>query len=213
MDNNTASQAQGTNILNTPTPEVSTPPRFNLKGNLVRIVLVILGIVVVLELVWAVSQLIRPGSSATQVVKLPVPSITLQADKSSVKVGDSVRVTVNLDTATRQTVGTDLVLKYDPNLLSVDQSGFQKGTVYSDYPLVSVDPVGTVSASGITAPNQTFIGKGIFGTLILRAKAVGRASVSVDYVPGTTNHSNITESKTAKNVLSEVNNLTINISQ
>lgn len=185
------------------------------KNFLARVILPIFGLIILIELVIGVRTLLSPVpiTSAAKLQPLSAAKIYLISDKNSVNIGDTVRVTVRVATGGHATDGTDVNLKYDPNLLTASQSGFTKGSIYSEYPVVNFDNKnGQIKVSGIAAPNQGgFNGLGAFGVVSFTAKKAGATQVSVEYEGGVTTKSNIIETDTAKNLLDQGNSLSINI--
>ncbi len=174
--------------------------------------------VVAIEIVLAVKTLLTPipHQKVSGPAALTDASLSLQVSKavaSGVKVGDNFTVGVILSTGGHRTVGTDVVLRYDPAYLEASTSVFTKGIIYSDYPSVSVDnKAGVIRASGIvTSGNVNFGGEGPFGKLLFKAAKVGKTTISSDFTKGLTTDSNVTEVGTLQDVLGKVNNLEINI--
>ena len=74
-----------------------------------------------------------------------------------------------------------------------------------------MDPTGKITVAGITQAQGGVLANGLFGTVVFQAKAAGQAKISLDYTPGSTIDSNVTESETVEDVLDKVENLEINI--
>ena len=192
--------------------ELNTPKREWFKP---KYLFYVLAAVVLLELVWGAKTLLAPVPSK----KTPQPAATKQASlilssgQKDLKVGDSLLVNVNLSTGGHRTVGADLVLKYDSNVLSASPSAFTRGTVYPDCPAVSIDDTkGIILVSGVAeASGNGFDGIGIFGMVAFKAKAPGRAIIWPDFTKGETTDSNIFETGTAEDILEDVNNLEVNV--
>ncbi|GEM_PF-2320292 len=190
----------------------------NLKANK-KIIFILVGIVILVELIWAVYTLTGKKSSSTAQTQAvsdeKVAALKLRADKSSVKVGESF--TVNADiTSAGTTDGADMILNYDPNLISVNniQKPVNPGPVYSDNPLNAADErSGRINFSAITSNPGGVVPNGILGTLIFTAKAPGKAKISIEFMPGSTTDSNVVETKTATDILGSVSNLEIQITQ
>lgn len=191
-----------------PQPKSWIKPKFVLLGLLAA---------VAIEVVLGIKTLMSPVS--VQKVSSVIPlyfngsGMLLEVPAASVKTGDTVPVKVILSTGLHTAIGTDLVLSYDPGLLEASKDAFTKGSIYSDYPYVNVDPVnGIISASGVASGSQkSFKGAGVFGTVAFKAKAPGRAVLTIEIKPGTTNYSNVIDSDTNQNVLEKVSNLEIEI--
>lgn len=182
-----------------------------------KIIFIILGAIILVELVLGARSVFQssgatqsPGQTGGLLNLAPQPGrgkIALLSDQNQVKVGDSVAVKVEVTSPTPSD-GVDLVLKFDPNILRVSESDIQKGTIFPQYPLVSVDPTGVVRVSGIASgPKGGFTGKGILATINFRAIKLGVSKLSLDFTPGSTTDSNIAAG--SKDLLEEVGNLEV----
>jgi hypothetical protein len=185
-----------------------------------KIIFGILGLVIVIELINAYNTLKKASSNPvatsqfSRLAPLSSGRIDLYSNQKEFKVGDTISVSVRIFTGGHPTDGTDLVLKYDPQIL--DASGlnfFRKGNVYPDYPITTVDPnAKTIQISGITSLSQSgFNGAGVFAILNFKAKAAGKTSLMVDFQKDRTTDSNIIESQSAKDILGAVTNLDLNV--
>ena len=183
--------------------------------------LIIAGILVLVEVIWGVYTLTRqppknPLSQTPTSSIQPSPSgslglVTLQGP-TQVKVGEIFKVDMEL-TTNSPTDGTDLIVKYDPKVLELVLDGTKASTpgkTYQDYPANSVDPNGVITVSGVTL-NKGFVGQGLFGSLNFKAKTKGLTKVNLDFTPGSTTDSNITESSSGKDILGKVSNLEVTI--
>lgn len=186
-----------------------------------RNIFIVLGVVVLLEVLWALRILIRPtppppSPTTAPVVKLKPTTITLEASKNDIRVGEKITVSVNIS-SDKKTDGTDLLITYDPKLLSVEKIGQTGqpvivGTIYNDYPLNGLDAkAGRITVSGITDTSGGVLTDGLFGSVVFVAKNPGPAKISLEFSPGSTADSNVTESGSGKDVLEKVEGLEINI--
>ena len=184
-----------------------------------KLIFIFIGTILLAELVWAGLSLfggktqdntkVSPGQSKAS------STLSLNASKTSLKVGESVTVAINVS-AVVATDGMDVILSYDPKLLSVTL-GLGKipvavGTIYSDYPLNQVDEgAGRIAVSGITSQAGGIIARGMVGAVTFTAKAPGKAKIAFDFTPGSTTDSNVIETKTAQDILGSVTDLEVNI--
>ncbi len=186
-----------------------------------RNIFIALGIIILLEVSWAAWILTKPIPPPTPVQTIVVSpkkpaTISLTASKTSLKVGEKVTVSINIS-SDKKTDGTDLLITYDPKLLSVETVGGTKqpviaGTIYNDYPLNSVDEkLGRITVSAITDTKGGVLADGLFGSVVFVGKAAGNAQISLDFTPSSTADSNVTESGTGRDVLEKVNNLEMEI--
>ena len=112
---------------------------------------------------------------------------------------------VRIFTGGNNTDGTDLIIGYDSNMLEVATASVTKGSIYGDYPLISVSG-GKIAISGISI-DSTFNGVGVLANLNFTAKQTGQTTLSVDYTAGKTTDSNIIETGSGKDILDQVTNL------
>lgn len=190
---------------------------------IIYLVIALAGVLLVVELAWAYATLYKPTSSKNITV-LPTTTqsqktkISLVAPKTSLAVGEEVTVVVSISSNVL-TDGTDLVINYDPKLIEVvpapgTQNPITVGSMYSQYPSNKLDkPRGIITVSGISSEKNGTLANGVFGTMIFRAKAIGSAQVTVSYISGATNESNVIETATGKDVLGEVQNLQLVITK
>lgn len=180
-----------------------------------RIIYPILGIVVIVELIWGLKTLLTPlPKSPAQVQKVsPISGaqIFLLSSKTTYKIGDQIPVTVKISTGGHTTSGTDLILTFDPKVLEVSPTAFNRGKIYNDYPLVSSDSkAGIVRISGVVSTAKgAFGGIGELGVINFKAKASGETALTVDFKRGQTNDSNVISIKTNEDILEKVSNLSI----
>lgn len=186
------------------------------KKNLIRLIFVILGAVVLVELVLGIKNFLKPVPAVSKVER-PAPittgKISLVSPQTSYKVGSQIPVSVRVFTGGHTTDGTDLILKYDPKTLEASESSVIKGNIYQEFPALEVNQTtGTVKISGITGANQKgFSGLGNLATVNFKAKAAGATALKVDFRKGATDDSNIIESGSSKDLLGSVDDLTLTI--
>lgn len=138
-------------------------------------------------------------------------TLSLSPATGQINKGCQISLDILLDTTGSKTNGTDVILSYDPTVLSVAQSDITNGTLYTDYPGTTVDPTaGKVSISGITTVSDTFSGKGTFATVKFKVSSTASApSTAVKFDFDSTNttkstDSNVVEQGSANDVLSGV---------
>ncbi len=190
---------------------------------IIYLVIALAGVLLVVELAWAYATLYK-SSGSKNITALPTAiqsqktKISLVAPKTSLTVGEEVTVAVSIS-STALTDGTDLVINYDSKFLEVVpaqgvQTPIAVGSIYSQYPNNKLDTLrGIITASGISSEKNGILANGIFGTIVFRAKAMGSAQVSINYLPGATNESNVIETATGKDVLGGVQNLQLVITK
>lgn len=187
-----------------------------------KLIVGVIALVLLVELVaayWYLSKSnkvipVLPGASVKKVVVNQATSLGLVSDKTALKVGDKFIVSIIVDSS-KATDGVDVILRYDPKTLRVISNSLKvpitTGTIYNNYPLNRVDEKsGNVYLSGIASATPV-VPKGVLGTIQFQTKTAGSTSVSFGFTKGATNDSNVTETKTAKDVLELVNNLSLNV--
>lgn len=184
-----------------------------------KIIFVILGIILVIEIIYAVSVLSTPTpapplpviETSTSSEKTPGRISLISAEKT-LKVGNTLSVSVNIDTGGHFVDGVDLIVRFDPKVMEATPGGLAKGTILDEYPLLSLDErKGAISISGISSLKKGYRGSGEFATLIFKAKARGRTNIVVDFKKGSTTDSNLVENTASKDILDTVDNLELNI--
>ncbi|MBI4037396.1 hypothetical protein HY385_03155 [Candidatus Daviesbacteria bacterium] len=189
-----------------------------------KVILALVVVALVGEGIWAYQTLSK--KSAVSGGQTPVPSTTsstkpkttllLQSSQNTIKIGDKLTVAVNI-AADKATDGVDIIILYDPKLLTVvpvegTKNAMMVGSIYSDYPINAVDGVkGKITVSGITTQVGGVVPRGTFGSITFTAKAAGQAKISLDFTKGSTVDSNVIETKTAKDLLEEIRNTEVNI--
>ena len=178
-----------------------------------KVIYLILGLVIVVELGLGLKTLLTPLPQTASVQAVNDGRIVLSSEKTSFNIGEQVPVTVKLFTGGHTTVGTDLVIKYDPQKLELDSTLFQDGDAYQDYVGISSDSgEGLVLVSGIVlSDREGFNGVSEFGKINFKARANGQTAIKVVFTEGLTVDSNIIESSSAKDILGEVFDLDIAI--
>lgn len=186
-----------------------------------KIIFIILGIIVLIEVIFTIKALIAPLPGSTppanqaavpSAVGAKIGKISLVTSKSVFRVGETVPVSVIVDTGGNRVTGVDVLVNFDPKILEATTAGLVKKKMFDEYPLLSVDQKkGLVSISGIKSAKNGFVGAGQFAVINFTAKTVGKASLVIDFKKGSTTASNLIESNTAKNILEQVGNLEVTI--
>lgn len=183
---------------------------------------VFVGIIIAIEAVWGYQTLVKTttpslSQSSSQTQSNAQNFISLTVPKSQFKIGEIIPVGININSNT-STIGTDLIIHYDPNLLIIAPASLNApvtvGGIYDEYPLNSVDSKkGIIAVSGITNQTKGVIPKGLFGTILFQAKAAGTAKVFLNFAKGKTNDTNLIDIKSSADILEEVRNVDITIIQ
>ncbi len=184
-------------------------------------ILILLGLVVLGEILWAAGVLYKtntstPAPKQTVSVQSKPTQIELKSSQPSVKVGDKFIVSINIS-SDNLTDGVDLIISYDPKLLSLETTGEKKipvavTTIYNDYPLNAVElETGKITVSGISTGQDGIKPNGLFGSINFVAKAVGLTKISLEFSPGSTVDTNVIERNTGKDILEAVKDIDITI--
>lgn len=182
-----------------------------------KIIFVILAAIILIELVLGIrylSQKTPPPAAPQRPREISGGSIVLAALQRDYQVGENIAVKVRVSTGGHSSLGTDLVLRYDPTILEASSSAITVGKIYNEYPMRVVDEQeGLVKISGIgsLSEKQSFNGSGIFATINFRALKTGKTNLLIDYTAKATNDSNIINNQTNEDILEEVGNLDLNI--
>lgn len=180
-----------------------------------KVIFVILGLIVLVEIIYAVRTLTSnpsspalPQSTAKPVVQLSEKKISLKIPKTIYQVNETVPVTVTLQTAS-EISGVDLIVRFDPKILEATPAGLIKGSILDEYPLLSVDTKqGLIAISGVSSlGGKGFKGIGQFATINFKTKMSGKTSLTIDFKKGSTADSNLVDVNTSKDILEQVDNL------
>ncbi len=187
------------------------------KFSVPKIIFIVLGVAVVIEIIYAVFSLWPKGTPTplslvqnTQTTEASIPRMSLAVSQLSFTVDEVVPVSVTVDTGSNSISGVDLIIQYDPEILEVSNEDIAVGDVMDEYPLRSVDAEqGLVSISGISSLGNSFLGKGELATINFKAKSAGQTSLLINFEKDTTVASNLVEANSSRNILGEVDNLEI----
>lgn len=182
-----------------------------------KVVFTILALVVIAELIYTIKVFVSP------VVVPPLPQvrtsagsniarISLSADKLSYKMDELINIQVIVNTGIRRIIGTDLIVRFDPQILEVNKDGLTKGRIFDEYPQIIADnDKGLISISGVSSLGNSFKGSGQFATLNFKAKASGKTMLAVDFKKNSTALSNLVELSSSKNILDTVDDLDLQV--
>lgn len=185
-----------------------------------KIIFLVLGIIILVEIIYAIRIFVSPSPAPVSLLsttqsenKKTGGNILLSASQTSIKVNETVPVSVTLDTGGHEISGTDVIIRYDPKIIETTSEGLIKGKIFNEYPVASVDnKKGEIVISAFTNIGKGFEGTGQLVSFNLKAKTAGKAILSIDFgnLPSTTD-SNLMEASTSKDILESVNNLELNI--
>lgn len=128
--------------------------------------------------------LITSFTSFTAVISAAT-SLSLSSSTTSPKVGQEFTVTLTI-TSSDSTLGTDVVLAYDHNL--IDFTSVTPGTIYPNYsPAQAPTTPGKVFISAVSDFTKGVTPTGTFATVAFTPKAAGTTQIALDYQPQATN--------------------------
>lgn len=184
-----------------------------------RNIFIVIGFFIFIELIWAVWTLLKPYpvvTNNTPVVVAPniaSASLSLTADKTTLKKGEKFQVNINIFSSVKSP-GVDVIVLYDPKVLTVEtgkNGPVVVGTMFKDYPQNTLDNKnGRVTVSGISDISGGVLANGSLGSINFIAKGSGTVVLKIDFSPGSTVDSNITD-VSGKDILSRAENTQINI--
>lgn len=192
-----------------------------------KVLLIILAVIMIGEIIWAFWMLSKAAVPKTQIFntqikKLPAKSaslpatISLIAAKTTFKVGEIIPVTIKLYSE-KLTDGADVIIIYNPELLAVQKNPqglpVSPGILFNQYPANLLDEKnGRIIVSGVSSAGGV-LPQGVFGALNLKAQKSGKTQLIIEFTPGSTIDSNLSEAKTGNDLLEKVENLNLEISQ
>lgn len=187
----------------------------NTSNKLPKIIFGLFGIILIIELIFAIKTLTAPAPPLTTINKIKSygEKIILQTNNLNPKVSDIVPVELWLS-SDKLVSGADVILKFDTKYFSSSGSAdIKKGEIFKEYPLLSINSQkGEVRLSGIAvSSSDTFKGMGLLGTVNLRVKNVGVTNISVDFELNKSDDSNIAGVSSGEDMLQEVKNLNLTI--
>lgn len=139
----------------------------------------------------------------------PVASLSLSPATATFNRSCSYNLDVNVDTGGAETDGTDAILIYDATRFQVTPSDITAGTIYPEYPGLTVES-GKISISGFSSASQSFKGSGKLATVKLtipQTAPTGATQIKIDFDPSDktkTSDSNVVERGTIADVLNSV---------
>ena len=105
----------------------------------------VLILIIILELVWGFQTFILEKQltqtrQTERIAEVSTPQLVATASKQTYQVGESVPITLKVITGGNSTDSTDVVIRYDPQILEASGSNFiTLGGIYKEYPVELFD--------------------------------------------------------------------------
>ncbi len=140
------------------------------------------------------------------------PSLLFSPSELSTQTDSQFNINVLINTAGQGVSGAGAKVVFDPYYLTA--ISITTGDIFADYPAAIIDnKTGLITISGIaSSPTDLYNSSGTFATITFRPYHPGQTKVKYNFVPGSTTDSNIAVMTGNGDILSEVNELSINIS-
>src|SRR3989338_3885853 len=188
-----------------------------------KFIFTVLGIVIAVEAIIGIASLVKsktnPVVSNIEPVSESAPviigngSFNLSSTSEKYKVGDKILVLADISTGGNGILGADLILHFDPTVLTLTKDSIIPGKLFSVYPLIDTDlKTGIIRVSGVSEGQNGFNGTGDFASITFTAKLKGSTTISVTYKDGDTIDSNLV-AISGVYVLKKVTNLNLEINQ
>lgn len=139
------------------------------------------------------------------------PSLLFSPSDIATTTNTQFNVNVLINTAGQNVSGAGAKIVFDPYYLTA--ISITTGEIFADYPAAIINnQTGQITISGISSsPTDLYNSSGTFATIAFRPYHPGQTKVKYNYVPGSTVDSNIAVMTGNGDILSEVNELTVNI--
>lgn len=172
---------------------------------LISVLVVLVGIAFFLRL-YNGGATVNVSQSPLVKEKTDKGKLYLIPDKANLKVGENLTVNIMLSAPGYSIDGSDVILKYDPNLVSIATANgkITAGILFPQYPKNRVDETaGKLYLTGLTLePKPIPLAKdGLFGSFTIKGKAPGKEKVSFEFMPGSKRYTNIIQNGTSSNIL------------
>lgn len=144
----------------------------------------------------------------------PSAIISFNSDKKSLRVLETVNVTVLVEVLGTSSDASDLTIKYDKDYLIPTKNPkavFELGNAYEKLVFNQADlKLGIATMSAISEVSHPFKGKANLGIIQFKALKPGETKIKVEFQPGSTRDSNVVDE--GKDILTSVSDLSLQIS-
>ena len=141
--------------------------------------------------------------------------IFLTSDKTNLEVGEELSVNISFTAPGKKLFGSDVILLYDPDLLTTSEANITQGNFFGSYPRKTVDPInGIVKVNAFMANPENAVMKA-YDIFSVKFKALkkGTARISLSFEKGKTNLTTLVEAETSMNILENTTGISISIDE
>ena len=128
-------------------------------------------------------------------------SFSLSPNPASLNPDQTTTVTVSVDTGGAHTVGADVLLNFDHNLLQLDSVTFTGSPFPQNFSHTNQAAGTTKLTSAFTSPSDSYQGTSTLAELHFKALSTGTATISFTCTSGATNDTNLVERLTAADLV------------
>lgn len=130
------------------------------------------------------------------------PAIIARAEPSSLAQNTATTVTFYINAPGKKIFGSDLIILYDPEYLSSDDTQIESGDYFSQVPRKTVDQQnGIIKITAIEGRDEVLSRETAIAAVKFTTLKSGRTIVAYSFTPGTTNTTTLTERDTSQNIL------------
>ena len=151
---------------------------------------------------------------------MPTPTLgqlegnyTISVSNSNIAIGDIVRADIAFTASGKQLAGSDVHLRFDPELLEANEN-LESGNYFSSFPRKQIDnQTGIIKVTGYNPVSTDVLSDNpvTFFVVEFKAKKSGTARISFDFQPGKTNLTTLVEKGTSRNILGKINEAALTI--
>ena len=129
--------------------------------------------------------------------------ITVSSSGFEFEPGDVIPVEISFQAPGKNIFGSDIILLYDPQYLSTDETSVSPGGFFASIPRVLVDGEnGIIKLTAIEGADRVLQDEEVnIATVNFTAVAEGRTSINLSFTRGETNTTTLTERTTSLNIL------------
>ena len=140
---------------------------------------------------------------------------SIRTDKTSFQAGENFNAKILFKAPGKKIFGSDVILLYDPEFLSANNTSISVGDFFDNNPRKTADGKnGIIKITSYGGKDQILDENPIeLGSIDFKALKQGVSHIDFSFVKGKTNTSTLVEAKTSQNILEKTVGLNFNISQ